>query len=215
MRGYSPLSGLVVLLLTLGVCCFSVSLPCTDGAPSPGDTASPAGTAQALSDLDGDGIADPVLFAPGNFHHHLELYLSRADERIVLPFGAAAGGHGSLSAQDLDGDGDTDLLWQGALPSHTVMVWLNEGAGRFECLCPPQAAERSVALDGPRVNTAHDHRPASALSLERHSSPGDVLTVRGDCHGAATRGSHRLEHIRILSSLKRLLSTRSPPLSLC
>src|SRR5215813_8816572 len=72
----------------------------------------------------------------GGFQHHIELHLSRTDEWAILPVRAAVGGDGVLSAQDIDGDGDTDLLWQRSLPPHVVMVWLNDGAGQFECLCP-------------------------------------------------------------------------------
>src|SRR5215467_7420301 len=209
MRRHSSLSGLVVLILTFGVCYLGVSPPRNEGAPSPARTSSSPGISQALSDLDGDGLADPVLFAPGNLHHHIELYLSRTDERMVLPFGAAASGNGSLSAQDLDGDGDMDLLWQESLPSHTVRVWLNDGRGRFECLCPPDAHARRFIIGSPGVTASHSRRSPSVLSSEEHSfSPGHTLTARWDFHVAAARGSHRPERIRTLSSRKRLLSTR-------
>ncbi|HKA55622.1 MAG TPA: FG-GAP-like repeat-containing protein, partial [Candidatus Binatia bacterium] len=161
MRGHSSLRGLLVLLLALGVCGLGVPPPRGHSTPSPPHTSSPAGTSPAPSDLDGDGLADPVLFSPGN-PHHIELYLSRTDERIALPVSAVAGG-GSLSAQDLDGDGDMDLLWQGSLPTHTVRVWLNDGVGRFECLCPPASRERRWALSGPGLDAAPARPPASAL----------------------------------------------------
>src|SRR5262249_47675073 len=138
MRKRWHMSGLILLLLALGVCGVSVSPPRRDEAPSLEHRQALAGNSRTLSDLDGDGLADPVLFDPANLHDHIDLHLSRTDERVALPIGAAADG-GSLSAQDLDGDGDTDLLWQESLPSHTVRVWLNDGRGRFECLCPPDA----------------------------------------------------------------------------
>ena len=215
MRVRLYISGLIVVLLAFGVCSVSVSLSRRDGISSTGRTASSAGTSEVLSDLDGDGVADPALFDPGNFHHHIELHLSRTDERMVLPFGAAASGNGSLSAQDVDGDGDTDLLWQGSLPSRAVIVWLNDGVGRFECLCPPASPERELALGAPGVNASHARRPDSALSPERNASLGDALTASWDFYVAATRRSHQPEHVWILYCLKRLLSTRSPPLLYC
>ena len=215
MCGHSPLCGLVVVLLAFGVCCLSISPPRSEGAPSPGRTSSSAAISQARSDLDGDGLVDLVRFDPGTLTHYLELHLSRTNERMVLPFSATVGGHGALSAQDLDGDGDIDLLWQGSLPPYAVRIWLNEGAGRFECLCPAQSGERSFALGGPGVNAAHAHHPVSALSPERYSSPGEVLTARGDCHVAAPRALSWPEPLGIVSGLQRLLSTRGPPLSLC
>ena len=216
MRRRWYISELILLLLALGVCGVSVSPLRRDASPPPGHTRILTGSPQALSDLDGDGLADPVLFDPGNPHRHIELYLSRTDERTILPFGAAAGGNGSLSAQDLDGDGDMDLLWQESLPSHTVRVWLNDGRGRFECLCPPDAHARRFLIGSPGVTASPSRRSPSVLSSEEHSfSPGNILTARWDFQVAATRGAHRPERIRIVSSRNRLLSTRSPPLSPC
>jgi FG-GAP-like repeat len=215
MRVRSYISGLVVLLLTLGVYSVSVSPSRRDGAPSPGRTQSSSSTSWALSDLDGDGLADLVLLDPGGLQHNIELHLSRADERVALPLSTAAGGDGSLSAQDIDGDGDTDLLWQGSLPSHAVMVWLNDGAGRFECLCPPAPRDWGAALSSPGVNASRRRRPDSALSPERTPAPGYALTPRWDFHVVATRGSHRPEPVWSMSCLKQLPPTRSPPLLLC
>ncbi len=215
MRARSCISGLVFLLLALGVYSVRVSPPLRDGTPSPGRAQSPSGTSQALADLDGDGLADPVMLDPGGLQPDIELHLSRTDEHVVLAFSAEADGDGSLSAQDLDGDGDTDLLWQESLPLPKVMVWLNDGTGRFECLCPPEPRDRGFALSGPGVNTSHRRRPASALSLKRTSSPGYGLTPRWDSEVAATPGARRPEYVWISSSLKRLSPNRSPPLLLC
>jgi hypothetical protein len=203
------------LLLTLGVCRLSVSPPHSDGALSPGRLSSPADISGVLPDLDGDGRADPVLFASHNLHHHIELHLSRTDERIVLPVSTVADGNGSLSVQDLDGDGDTDLLWQASLHSHAVRIWLNDGAGRFECLCPPDSRDQSFPLGSLGVNVAPAGRPANALSPERTSSSGDALTVRWEFHVDTTQGSYWPERFWRVSCLKRRLSARSPPLHLC
>src|SRR5713226_4027546 len=215
MRVRSCISGLAALLLALGVCSISVSPPPRDRAPSPGRMPSPSGTSQALSDLDGDGLADPVLLNTGGLQHNIELHLSRADDRVVLPVSAEVGGDGSFLMQDIDGDGDTDLLWQGSLPPHAVMVWLNDGAGRFECLCPPESHEGGFALGGPGVGASRPRRPDSALSPERNPSQGYALASRWDYHVAATLGLHRPESVSAWSCLKRFPSNRSPPLLLC
>jgi FG-GAP-like repeat len=215
MRVRPYLCGLVVLLLALGVYRVNVAPPRRDRAFSPERTPSSSGTSHLLSDLDGDGRADPVMLHSGGLQPTIELYRSHTQEWAVLPVRAAAGGYGSLSAQDVDGDGDTDLLWHGSQLSHAVMVWLNDGAGRFECLCPPESHEWGSTLSGPGVSAAHPRRPDSALSLERTFSPGDALTVRWDFHGATPHGSYWPEHLWPVSCLKRCLSTRSPPLHLC
>ena len=211
----SYINGLVALLLTLGVCRLSVAPSHSDGALSPGRLSSPAGPSRVLPDLDGDGLADPVLFASHNLYHHIELHLSRTDERIDLPVSTVAGGNGSLAVQDLDGDGDTDLLWQASLHSHAVRIWLNDGAGRFECLCPPDSRDQRLPLGSLGVTVAPARRPANALSPERTSSSGDALPVRWEFPVATTQGSYWPERLWRVSYLKRRLSTRSPPLHLC
>jgi hypothetical protein len=211
----SGISGLIFLLLTLGVYSVSLSLPLSDRAPSPGRMQSSSVTSQALSDLDGDGLADPVMLDPGGLPHNIELHLSRTDGRVVLPLSAEAEGGGSLSVQDIDGDGDMDLLWQEARPLHEVLVWLNDGTGRFECLCPPAPRNWGAALSGLGVHASHRRCPDSALSPERNPSPGSALTPRWDFHVGATLGSPRPEHVWILFGLKRLPPNRSPPLLLC
>ena len=215
MRVRSYISGLVVLLLTLGVYSVSVSPSRRDGAPSPGRTQSSSSPSWALSDLDGDGLADLVLLDPGGLQHNIELHLSRTDGRVVLPLSVEAEGGGSLSVQDIDGDGDMDLLWQEARPLHEVLVWLNDGTGRFECLCPPAPRNQGAVLSGLGVHASHRRHPDSALSPERNPSPGSARTPGWDFHVGATLGSPRPEHVWILFGLKRLPPNRSPPLLLC
>jgi len=215
MRARLYIPGLIVVLLALGVSRVSTCPPRSDGALSPEHTQSSSDPSRALFDLDGDGLADPVMLEQAGFRHTIELHLSRTDERVVLPVMATAGGDRSLSAQDLDGDGDTDLLWQGSPPSHAVVIWLNDGRGRFECLCLPESRERGVALDGPGVSAAHRHRPACVLSPERTPGPGYARTPRWDFHVVTIRGSHRPEPVWPVSYRTRLLSPRSPPLLCC
>jgi hypothetical protein len=187
MRVRSCISGLVVLLLALGVYSVCVSPQLGDRTSSPGRTQSPSGTSQVLSDLDGDGLADPVILDTEGLQHTIELHLSGTDEHMVLPLSAEAGDDGSLSAQDLDGDGDTDLLVQEPLPLPEVLVWLNDGAGRFECLCPPAPRIREFALSGPGVSASQRRPPASALSPERNPSPGYTRTPGWFCQLSGQR----------------------------
>src|SRR6266545_7450037 len=122
MRARLCISGLVFLLLALGVYSARVSPPLRDGTPSPGRAQSPSGTSRALADLDSDGLADPAMLDTEGLQQGIEFHLSRTDEHVVLAFSAEANGDGSLLAQDLDSDGDTDLLWQESLPPREVRV---------------------------------------------------------------------------------------------
>src|SRR5262245_28428875 len=204
----------LIVLLTLGGYRVSVPPPHSNGAFSQ-HTPPSSDISQALSDLDGDGLADLATLTQFSGRHTLELYLSRTDEWVVLPVRAAVGSDGALSAQDIDGDRDTDLLWQRSRRPQVVMVWLNSGVGQFECLCPPASRLGGAAVDDLAVSVSHARRPDSALSPERTFVPGYVLTSGWDVPSAATRGLRRLELVWSISCFKRFLSTRSPPALYC
>jgi len=205
------MGGFILVLLIFGVSCANLSLPRGDGALSPKQTRSSSGPSGTQPDFDGDGLSDQIILSTGSFSPNIELYLSRTSEPVVLPISTMASGEGSLSAQDVDGDGDIDLLWQRSLPSRTVIVWLNDGVGRFECLCEPAAHERGFALRGLGVYASHARRPDSASSSERIPAPGDALTARWRFYTATVRGSRSSELLEPVSCLNRLLSIRSPP----
>jgi hypothetical protein len=215
MRARSCLGGLVILLLALGVSGSRVSPPLRDATPSLERRQSPPSPSQALSDLDGDALTDAALIDTEGLQHTIELHLSRMDEWVVLPFSVEAEGDGSLSAQDVDGDGDTDLIWKETRPLPKVMLWLNDGAGRFECLCPLVPRDGGFALSGAGVRASHFRFPDGALSQKRDPSSGFGRTPGWDFSVAATPGSYGPEPVWTLSGLTRLPSNRSPPLLLC
>jgi hypothetical protein len=212
-RPYIP--GFIIILLALGVSRVDIYQPHENEALSLDRPPFSSGASQVLSDLDGDGRADLGTLNSGAFHHNIELHLSRTDEWAVLPVRAAVSGDGALSAQDIDGDGDIDLLWQRALPPHVVMVWLNDGAGQFECLCPLPSFQRGFAHSHLGVRVSRARHTNSGVSPERTPEPGRTLTFRWVFHPVATRGPFRPEVVRSVSCLKRALSTRSPPLLGC
>ncbi len=216
MRRRLHINGLLFLLFTLGVWSVSVFPLRREGTLLPGRVSSSPGASQILSDLDGDGLTDPALFDPKTFHQQIELYLSRTDEQVALPFDATTSSPGLLSAQDFDGDGDTDLLWRGSLPPYEVRVWLNDGTGRFECLCPQVAHDQRVAFGASGVHASHSRCSDRGLSSEEHTFvAGETLAARWNFHIIATRESYWAESTRPVSSLTRPLSTRGPPFQRC
>src|SRR5262245_16856958 len=126
MRFLSYLAGLLAVTLVLAVVTSVTALPSRPDV----------GLSQALYDLDGDGASDAATVSAGDPRHAIELQLSHTQTHLVLPFHSTAAETGSLWIQDLDGDGDADLLWKVTLPIHQVVIWLNDGYGRFDCLCP-------------------------------------------------------------------------------
>jgi hypothetical protein len=131
----------------------------------------------ALYDLDGDGSSDSATVSTGDPRHAIELQLSRTHTHQMLPFHSIATEIGSLWLQDLDGDGDTDLLWQAALPFPQVIIWLNDGDGRFACLCPIDQQRYPTTLSDAGI-TPLSSCPSTCFSLSEHLPSPEQLSVR-------------------------------------
>ena len=215
MRLRLCISGLVSLLLALTAYGASFSSPQRDGEPSPSRPQSPVATSLVLSDLDGDGLVDQATLGMGDLQNSIELELSRTGELAVLQFSPKTGDSGALFARDLDSDSDTDLLWRGGLPPQEVIVWLNDGSGQFECLCPPEAGDRQAAIGGAGVSVAPHRRSESVLSAKRHPSPGPLLSYRWDFHAATNSRNPRREQVWTPACAQRPPTDRGPPPVLC
>jgi hypothetical protein len=92
---------------------------------------------RVLADLDGDGRLDTALIqdTPGDHRLRIELSGSRTAVHLEPPVTAVIEG-------DIDHDGDLDLV--AATPSGDVLVWLNDGHGRFT----RQEASRAQVVSG-------------------------------------------------------------------
>jgi len=212
------LKGLITLLLTLAVYAGIAFLPQHQRAVAPlsGHRQPDVGSSHALSDFDGDGLPDPATASTGDVRHAIELQLSRTNAYTVLPFSTTtAAASGSLSAQDIDRDGDTDLLWQGALPPYQVIVWLNDGAGRFECLCPLESQGHKVILSGSKMSAAQSPTPDRITSPERLPSPGHVLAAKWEIYAPVFSWRLRPASVRGLFAPPHPLTIRGPPLVRC
>src|SRR5437868_3775843 len=99
--------GLISVLLALVVYAGQAFLRQPAAALSLEHTPPDTDVFRAPSDLDGDGLPDPVMVSTGGFQNAIEFQLSRTNAPMVLPFNTIpAGAFGSLSAQDVDRDGD-------------------------------------------------------------------------------------------------------------
>ncbi len=193
----------------------SVLLQQRDGAPFPDRTPPPFNTSRVLSDLDDDGIADQAALSVAGLQQSIELHLSRTDEFSALPFSPATDESGSLLPQDVDNDGDTDLLWRGFRHPNEVLVWLNDGSGRFECLCPPEPQNRGLAPGLSGFHVLDNRCPESAINPERSPSPGVVLTCGWNVSVPTNCMKHRLGQVWTPSCSQRRPTDRGPPLFLC
>jgi hypothetical protein len=85
-----------------------------------------------FSDVDGDQILDRATVSGTGSYKSISVYFSRDHSSSVLSFSSSSPGPGSLLASDVDQDGDVDLVWTDLVNPGEVVVWLNDGLGRFE-----------------------------------------------------------------------------------
>jgi len=86
----------------------------------------------AFSDVDGDQILDRATVTGTGADKSIRIYFSHNNSSSVLSFSSPSPGAGSLLASDVDRDGDVDLVWTDLVNPSEVVVWLNDGLGRFE-----------------------------------------------------------------------------------
>jgi hypothetical protein len=79
---------------------------------------------RALGDFDGDGRMDTALVQDRAGDRHISIQLSRSASIIRLDASVIG-----VIESDVDHDGDLDLV--AATPSGDVLIWLNDGYGRF------------------------------------------------------------------------------------
>lgn len=129
-RSLSPITGLLFALLVLAALPFSApQAACVDAAINP---VLRFGQTLALADFDNDGKLDRARIASAGWRGSIEIRLGFTGASSWLHFEAANQGPGSLFSQDLDNDGDADLIWTDLLHADAVIVWLGDGTGRFQ-----------------------------------------------------------------------------------
>lgn len=130
-------TALLILTALLGV----VSIARAERS-SPAQPRIPLGARLALADLDGDNLADKAELGATGLSKNIQLRLSRTGQFSVLTFDTASLDRGSLLAQDVNDDGEVDLIWTDLVHPDAVIVWLNNGRGRFERACPGEYGDR-------------------------------------------------------------------------
>jgi len=89
----------------------------------------------ALADLDGDRRADLASASPqgvmnGTYRYRVEVHLT-AEPGTTFDVDSEAPGGLHISARDVDGDNDLDLVITSQFGYEPVGVWINDGHGRF------------------------------------------------------------------------------------
>lgn len=138
-------------------------------------TASPAlrfGQTLALADFDGDDRIDKAALSGYGRSKSLEVRLSRLNTRALLRFDTRTSERGSIFASDVDHDGDNDLIWTDLLHPDDVVVWLDDGSGRFERVCPDAYAEDFVLTEAPALG--HSEIPHQDVALGSQRDPSSL-----------------------------------------
>jgi hypothetical protein len=160
-----------VLLLIIASSCGIAWAQTLEGHFSSSERSLPDASS-AAPDFDGDRVVDVLTLDRTGGDLRLEIHFGRTHRVSFLPVDSSLAVTGSLTVRDLDNDGDSDLFWQGrrALAPSGVIVWLNDGAGRFArllSLSPQQIVpwpRRSFRKNGFRMATHYEVLPSKRVS---------------------------------------------------
>jgi hypothetical protein len=171
----------------------------------------------AMGDLDGDRRADSAVAQPqglvnGAYRYRVDVHLS-ADPSTTFDVDSMAGGGLHISAKDVDGDHNLDLVITSTFGREPIGVWINDGHGRFR----PGNADayaKSIWQETDRCWETPDRPTPSPLAFAATSSGGALKPVRlsvlqplGALSFAAS------EDCRVLRALNLGSPFRAPPLS--
>jgi hypothetical protein len=131
---------------------------CASALPRQGYQAAPDrttflsfGQSVALADFDGDDRIDEATLGGTGRNKNIEIRLSYAKAPTFLHFDTRTSDLGSLFAADIDHDGDNDLIWSDLLHPDDVVIWLDDGTGRFGRVSPDRYADDFVISSAPAL----------------------------------------------------------------
>jgi hypothetical protein len=134
------------------------------------------GQTLVLADFDNDGQLDRARLASAGLQSSVEIRLGLTGPSSWLHFDNRDSVPGSLLSQDLDFDGDTDLIWTDRLHERAVIVWMGDGTGRFERVGAEAFAQDfvpgGISLTEPDEDSreqASDDETNSPVALETNS----------------------------------------------
>ena len=116
---------------------------------------------RASGDFDGDGRVDNAQIQDFGGLKHVSVRLSGSSDDVRLDTAVAV-----LIDEDVDHDGDLDLV--AATAAGDVVIWLNDGHGRFTREVPSQS--RSVGNESPSLQT--EANMPSAIGIAPPFVPG-------------------------------------------
>ena len=178
-----------VITALLFISCFAAlpSFAASSGVPSNSLTSFSPFTVPLFSDFDGDHKVDHAeLFSNGaqkDIHVTLGTFRSKS-----LSFDSGVQDHGQLLSDDIDSDGDADLVWVSQSQPRKFVMWLGDGHGNFSIVT---AAERTHFQE----------------LLERAASP-QLAGSDGDCESTAVLESTPVLDLYVVSSIAPIVRVR-------
>ena len=143
--------------LILGLFALAIFLPnAVYGSPPRGSDRFPIAVAgplfslqPVLSDFDGDNHLDQAHLSSQGSHKQIHLHLQKSSTK-TLSFDSGLSDPGSLLSDDIDRDGDADLIWVSQTGSPMIVFWIGDGHGNFTFISDPvkQAMLRNEFLYG-------------------------------------------------------------------
>src|SRR5262245_11071628 len=191
-------SRIVVPVLVLAAL---VGLASLAGAPRSGlaELRIPRDTRLALADLDGDNFTDKAELGGTGLNKNIQLRLSRTGLSSVLTFDTPSLDRGSLLAQDVNDDGEVDLIWTDLVHPDSVVVWLNNGLGRFERARAAEYGDR-FTIGNFRIDQPFGVNDETSIGLSRASFGGLLAAEKPAEDYPASRPCCR-SSVRVFSSI--------------
>jgi hypothetical protein len=124
----------------------------------------------ALGDFDADDKTDQARVTGTGAWKRIEVSFSRTESQTILSFRAEDSSNGSLFANDIDNDGDLDLVWTDLLHTESVRVWENDGAGHFKSIPSERHARQFILGDSPAAGTS-DRTNSEDAVISLRSTP--------------------------------------------
>lgn len=124
----------------------------------------------ALADFDGDDRIDRATLDSTGRRKRIDIRFGQAKPSTILYFDTGTEDGGSLFANDVDNDGDNDLIWSDLVHPDNVVVWLDDGTGRFERSKPDQRANEFVLSGGPALLLAESPHQDLVFGQRQDSS---------------------------------------------
>src|SRR5215467_8348872 len=153
----------------------------------------------ALADLDGDNLVDKAELGGTGLSKNIQLKLTRSGKSSVLTFDTAFLDRGSLLAQDVNDDGEVDLIWTDLVHPDAVVIWLNTGLGSFERACSAEYGDR-FTIGSFRIHAPFNSNDEPSVGLSRVSSgellaaekPSQDYPVSRRCYRSLARASNSI-----------------------